>query len=121
MKKLMLIVALLISGSVFANVEREIESRNEEINSMKETVSMIIRNLMADNGLGKVLEDHTGISVQSATEAKAKVFIKDHNDTQCNGNISVEIIEDVEDIYGYIQCVMSDGQTLVILDKFKSY
>lgn len=120
MKKLMLIIALLISGSVFANVEREIESRNEEINAMKETVSMVIRNLMADNGLGKVSEDHTGISVQSATEAKAKVFIKDHNQTQCNGNISVEMINDVEEIHGYIQCVTTGGETLVILDKLQS-
>ena len=117
MKKLMLIIALLVSGSVFANVEREIEKRNDEINAMKDTVTMVVRNLMADNGLGKVAEDQTGISVQSPTKAKAKVFVKDHNQTQCNGNIVVELVEGREEFYGYIQCMTTEGDTIVILDK----
>jgi len=119
MKKLLLIITVLVSGSVFANVESEIERRNEEISAMKDTVRLVIRNLMVDNGLGKVSEDNTGISVQSSTEAKAKVFVKDHNDTQCNGNIEVQLVDQMEEISGYIQCVTADGETLVLLDKLQ--
>ncbi len=120
MKKLLLIIAVLVSGSVFANVESEIEKRNEEINAMKDTVSMVVRNLMADNGLGKVAEDQTGISVQSSTKARAKVFIKDHNQTQCNGDIVVEIVNGLEEFHGYIQCITTEGDTIVILDKLEA-
>ncbi|MCO4792065.1 MAG: hypothetical protein KC493_00015 [Bacteriovoracaceae bacterium] len=118
MKKLMLImVAMMMAGSVFADLNQEFEKRNDAISTMKSVVRMTVKNILADNGMGKVVEDESAISVQSETSARGKIIVKDHRDTICKGDINVDLVDGVEEVTGRIKCVLTDGESVIVLDK----